>query len=64
MLDPECVQRRMERTVWASSGRQGGYLNAAGRNPTLRPASALAFRRATRHLNLADDDVLPAGDGR
>jgi hypothetical protein len=54
----------MERTVWASSGRQGGYLDAAGRNPTLRPASALAFRRATRHLNLADDDVLPAGDGR
>jgi cation diffusion facilitator CzcD-associated flavoprotein CzcO len=55
------LQRRMERTVWATGGCQSWYLNATGRNPTLWPGSTLALRRATRHLDPAEYDVVPAG---
>jgi hypothetical protein len=48
------------------------YLNAAGRNPTLWPRTTIAFRRATRHLDPAEYELIPqradaapqrAGDG-
>lgn len=58
----EWVERRMGRTVWATGGCQSWYLNAAGRNPTLWPASTLAFRRATRRLDLAEYQVVRAGE--
>ena len=55
------VQRRMASTVWATGGCVSWYLNAAGRNPTLWPGSVGRFRRATRRVNLAEYDVIPAG---
>lgn len=53
------VQRRMTSTVWATGGCRSWYLNAAGRNPVLWPASTLAFRRATRRLDLGEYAVIP-----
>jgi cation diffusion facilitator CzcD-associated flavoprotein CzcO len=53
------VQRRMARTVWATGGCRSWYLNAAGRNPVLWPASTLAFRHATRRVDLAEYRVVP-----
>jgi hypothetical protein len=47
-------------TVWATGGCQGWYPNAVGRNPVLWPASTLAFRRATRRLDLGEYRVIPA----
>ncbi len=55
------IERRMAPTVWSTGGCVSWYLNAAGRNPTLWPASTLRFRRATRRVNLAEYDLLPAG---
>jgi hypothetical protein len=46
------VERRMASTVWATGGCVSWYLNAAGRNPTLWPASTLRFRRETRRIDL------------
>jgi cation diffusion facilitator CzcD-associated flavoprotein CzcO len=54
------VQRRMTSTVWATGGCRSWYLNAAGRNPVLWPASTLAFRRATRRLDLGEYRVIDA----
>jgi len=54
------VQRRMASTVWATGGCVSWYLNAAGRNPTLWPGSVGRFRRATRRVDLAEYDVIPA----
>jgi cation diffusion facilitator CzcD-associated flavoprotein CzcO len=54
------VQRRMQPTVWMTGGCVSWYLNAAGRNPTLWPGSVGRFRRATRRLDLAEYQVLPA----
>ncbi len=55
------VQRRMASTVWATGGCISWYLNAAGRNPTLWPGSVGRFRRATRRVDLAEYEVIPAG---
>ena len=54
------VERRMAATVWTTGGCVSWYLNAAGRNPTLWPASTLRFRRATRRLDPAEYDLIPA----
>ncbi len=55
------VQQRMARSVWVTGGCQSWYLSAPGRNPTVWPGSTLAFRRATRRLDLAEYDVTAAG---
>jgi cation diffusion facilitator CzcD-associated flavoprotein CzcO len=55
------IQRRMRSTVWMTGGCVSWYLNAAGRNPTLWPGSVGRFRRATRHIDLAEYTALPAG---
>lgn len=57
----ERVQQRMIGTVWATGSCHGWYLNAAGRNPVLWPASTLAFGRATRQL---DPGRVPRGARR
>jgi cation diffusion facilitator CzcD-associated flavoprotein CzcO len=54
------IERRMAATVWATGGCMSWYLNAAGRNPTLWPASTVRFRRATRRLDPAEYDLIPA----
>jgi cation diffusion facilitator CzcD-associated flavoprotein CzcO len=56
------VQRRMRSTVWMTGGCVSWYLNAAGRNPTLWPGSVGRFRRATRPLDLAEYQTLPAAE--
>jgi hypothetical protein len=45
------VERRMGRTVWHTGGCKSWYLNAAGRNSTLWPASTVRFRRLTRGID-------------
>jgi len=57
----EGVQRRMVRSVWVTGGCQSWYLSAPGRNPTIWPGSTLAFRRATRRLDLREYEIRPAG---
>jgi cation diffusion facilitator CzcD-associated flavoprotein CzcO len=54
------IERRMAATVWTTGGCVSWYLNAAGRNPTLWPASTLRFRLATRRLDPAEYDLIPA----
>jgi hypothetical protein len=54
------IERRMASTVWATGGCVSWYLNAAGRNPTLWPASTIRFRLATRRLDPAEYDLIPA----
>ena len=54
------IERRMVSTVWATGGCVSWYLNAAGRNPTLWPASTIRFRLATRRLDPAEYDLIPA----
>jgi cation diffusion facilitator CzcD-associated flavoprotein CzcO len=55
------VQRRMARSVWLTGGCTSWYLSAPGRNPTVWPGSTLAFRRATRRLDLTEYDLRRAG---
>jgi cation diffusion facilitator CzcD-associated flavoprotein CzcO len=55
------VQRRMAGSVWLTGGCMSWYLSAPGRNPTVWPGSTLAFRRATRRLDLTEYDVRRAG---
>jgi cation diffusion facilitator CzcD-associated flavoprotein CzcO len=55
------IERRMATTVWATGGCSSWYLNAAGRNPTLWPASTLRFRHQTRRMDPAEYHVIPAG---
>jgi cation diffusion facilitator CzcD-associated flavoprotein CzcO len=57
----EALQRRMARSVWLTGGCISWYLSAPGRNPTVWPGSTIAFRRATRRLDLAEYEVRPAG---
>jgi hypothetical protein len=57
----EGVQRRMAPSVWVTGGCQSWYLSAPGRNPTIWPGSTLAFRRATRRLDLREYEIRPAG---
>ena len=54
------IERRMASTVWATGGCVSWYLNAAGRNPTLWPASTIRFRLATRRLDPAEYELIPA----
>jgi cation diffusion facilitator CzcD-associated flavoprotein CzcO len=54
------IERRMASSVWATGGCVSWYLNAAGRNTTLWPGSTLGFRRATRHLDVSEYDVITA----
>jgi cation diffusion facilitator CzcD-associated flavoprotein CzcO len=54
------IERRMASTVWATGGCVSWYLNAAGRNPTLWPASTIRFRLATRRLDPAEYNLIPA----
>lgn len=54
------VQRRMTRTVWSTGGCASWYLNAAGRNPTLWPASTIRFRSATRRVDVSEYHLIPA----
>ena len=60
------VERRMASTVWTTGGCVSWYLNAAGRNPTLWPGSTIGFRRATRHVDPAEYELMPQrrGTGR
>lgn len=53
------VERRMASTVWATGGCVSWYLNAAGRNPTLWPASTIRFRRETRRLDPDEYTLIP-----
>lgn len=55
------IEHRMASTVWATGGCVSWYLNAAGRNPTLWPASTVRFRRATRRIDLTEYNLIPAG---
>jgi len=53
------IERRMAATVWTTGGCVSWYLNAAGRNPTLWPASTIRFRWATRRLDPAEYKLIP-----
>lgn len=55
------IERRMGATVWATGGCSSWYLNAAGRNPTLWPASTLRFRHQTRRVDPAEYHLIRAG---
>jgi cation diffusion facilitator CzcD-associated flavoprotein CzcO len=57
------VERRMGPTVWNTGGCKSWYLNAAGRNPTLWPASTLRFRRLTRRVDEREYLRPPAAAG-
>jgi cation diffusion facilitator CzcD-associated flavoprotein CzcO len=57
------LQRRMARSVWVTGRCQSWYLSASGRNPTIWPGSTLAFRRATRRLDLGEYEITGAGGG-
>jgi cation diffusion facilitator CzcD-associated flavoprotein CzcO/pimeloyl-ACP methyl ester carboxylesterase len=48
------VERRMAATVWATGGCQSWYLNRAGRNPTLWPATTIRFRHRTRRVEIGE----------
>lgn len=47
------LQQKLTRTVWAS-GCQSWYLDAGGKNSTIWPALATAYRKATRRVNPAE----------
>ncbi|WP_212532189.1 DUF4873 domain-containing protein [Actinospica durhamensis] len=58
----EEVERRMGPTVWNTGGCKSWYLNDAGRNPTLWPASTVRFRRLTRRVDAGEyvrSDAVP-----
>ncbi|MBO0776627.1 MAG: NAD(P)/FAD-dependent oxidoreductase, partial [Actinobacteria bacterium] len=55
------VEQRMAPSVWATGGCVSWYLNKAGRNPTLWPASTLRFRQETRRVDLREYDTIAAG---
>ncbi|WP_255950243.1 flavin-containing monooxygenase [Streptomyces odontomachi] len=52
------VQERMKRTVWNTGGCTSWYLDDSGRNTTLWPGTTTEFRTATRHLDLAEYQVI------
>jgi hypothetical protein len=58
------VERRMAPTVWATGGCVSWYLNAAGRNPTLWPASTLRFRRELRRVDPSEYEIIHGGAAR
>jgi len=53
------IELRMQPTVWNTGGCSSWYMNAAGRNPTLWPASTIRFRRATRHIDVSEYHLIP-----
>ncbi|HEV2344662.1 MAG TPA: DUF4873 domain-containing protein [Actinocrinis sp.] len=55
------IERRMTPTVWNIGGCASWYLNAAGRNPTLWPASTIRFRRETRSIDVDEYHLVPTG---
>jgi cation diffusion facilitator CzcD-associated flavoprotein CzcO len=56
------IERHAGRAVWAT-GCTSWYLDERGRNTTLWPASASAFRARTARLRTADLALRPAGSG-
>jgi cation diffusion facilitator CzcD-associated flavoprotein CzcO len=58
------VQERMKRTVWNTGGCTSWYLDASGRNTTIWPGTTTEFRSATRHVDLAEYEVVRAAAGR
>ncbi|MFK4690415.1 flavin-containing monooxygenase [Streptomyces pristinaespiralis] len=58
------VQERMKRTVWNTGGCTSWYLDSSGRNTTIWPGTTTEFRGATRHVDLAEYEVVRAGAGR
>ncbi len=52
--------------MWTTGGCRSWYLDQDGKNTVLWPASTSAFRRATRHVDLAEYELLkrtaPSGD--
>ncbi|MEU2428065.1 NAD(P)/FAD-dependent oxidoreductase [Streptomyces sp. NPDC007861] len=52
------VQERMKRTVWNTGGCTSWYLDASGRNTTIWPGTTGEFRRETRHVDLAEYEVV------
>jgi cation diffusion facilitator CzcD-associated flavoprotein CzcO len=57
------VQERMKRTVWNTGGCTSWYLDASGRNTTIWPGTTTEFRSATRHVDLAEYEVIRAAAG-
>lgn len=57
------VQERMKRTVWNTGGCTSWYLDASGRNTTIWPGTTTEFRGATRHVDLAEYEVIRAAVG-
>jgi len=55
------IERRMGATVWSTGGCVSWYLNAAGRNPTLWPASTLRFRRELRRVDPGEYELIHGG---
>lgn len=55
------LQQRMAGSVWLTGGCTSWYLSAPGRNPTVWPGSTLAFRHATRRLDLEEYEIRAAG---
>jgi cation diffusion facilitator CzcD-associated flavoprotein CzcO len=53
----ERLDRRMAGSVWLTGGCTSWYLSGPGRNPTVWPGSTLAFRQATRRLELDEYEV-------
>ncbi|MGW7355993.1 flavin-containing monooxygenase [Streptomyces sp. NPDC054802] len=58
------VQERMKRTVWNTGGCTSWYLDASGRNTTIWPGTTTEFRNATRHVDLAEYEVIRAAADR
>jgi hypothetical protein len=58
------VQERMKRTVWNTGGCTSWYLDQNGRNTTIWPGTTTEFRGATRHVDLAEYEVVRAGAGK
>ncbi|MGC5563997.1 flavin-containing monooxygenase [Streptomyces sp. FR-108] len=52
------VQKRMERTVWSTGGCTSWYLDENGVNTTVWPGTTTEFRAATRHVDLAEYDLI------
>lgn len=57
----ERLQRRMAGSVWLTGGCTSWYLSAPGRNPTVWPGSTLAFRHATRRVDVDEYDIRVPG---
>ncbi|WP_375492050.1 flavin-containing monooxygenase [uncultured Jatrophihabitans sp.] len=54
------LQQRMKQTIWTTGGCSSWYLDKHGNNTTLWPRFTFAFRRQTRHFDVADYAVTTA----